>query len=128
MLSKTSTLCPRVSSLLISNCSWKLIFPRYVCNHFIFMIIILNILFQAGKIASCPHPWATSSALNAHTTVLFAKLVKGFTAASSDKAQLGLSHAYSRSKVKFNVHKSDNIQSIALLDQLDKDINTFSMS
>jgi len=59
----------------------------------------------------------------------FAKLVKGFTAASSDKAQLGLSHAYSRSKVKFNVHKSDNmiIQSIALLDQLDKDINTFSM-
>lgn len=59
----------------------------------------------------------------------FAKLVKGFTSASSDKAQLGLSHAYSRSKVKFNVHKSDNmiIQSIALLDQLDKDINTFSM-
>ena len=62
--------------------------------------------------------------------MLFAKLVKGFTAASSDKAQLGLSHVYSRSKVKFNVHKSDNmiIQSIALLDQLDKDINTFSMS
>ena len=36
---------------------------------------------------------------------------------------------YSRCKVKFNVHKSDNmiIQSIALLDQLDKDVNTFSM-
>ena len=35
----------------------------------------------------------------------------------------------SRCKVKFNVHKSDNmiIQSIALLDQLDKDVNTFSM-
>ena len=31
--------------------------------------------------------------------------------------------------MKFNVHKSDNmiIQSIALLDQLDKDVNTFSM-
>lgn len=45
------------------------------------------------------------------------------------KAQLGLAHSYSRSKVKFNVHKSDNmiIQSIALLDQLDKDINTFAM-
>merc|ERR1712051_875715 len=59
----------------------------------------------------------------------FAKLVKGFSSATSDKSQLGLSHAYSRSKVKFNVHKSDNmiIQSIALLDQLDKDINTFSM-
>merc|ERR1711953_562562 len=59
----------------------------------------------------------------------FAKLVKGFSAATSDKSQLGLSHSYSRAKVKFNVYKSDNmiIQSIALLDQLDKDINTFCM-
>jgi len=59
----------------------------------------------------------------------FPKLVKGFSALSSDKAQLGLSHSYSRAKVKFNVNKSDNmiIQSIALLDQLDKDINTFCM-
>ncbi len=59
----------------------------------------------------------------------FAKLVKGLTAEASSKAQLGLGHAYSRAKVKFNVHKSDNmiIQSIALLDQLDKDVNTFSM-
>ena len=59
----------------------------------------------------------------------FPKLVKGFTSVASDKAQLGLSHSYSRAKVKFNVNKSDNmiIQSIALLDQLDKDINTFAM-
>ena len=59
----------------------------------------------------------------------FPKLVKGFTAVTSDKAQLGLSHSYSRAKVKFNVNKSDNmiIQSIALLDQLDKDVNTFAM-
>jgi len=59
----------------------------------------------------------------------FSKLVKGFTQTSSDKAQLGLSHSYSRAKVKFNVNKSDNmiIQSIALLDQLDKDVNTFTM-
>jgi len=59
----------------------------------------------------------------------FAKLVKGMTGEGSSKAQLGLGHAYSRAKVKFNVHKSDNmiIQSIALLDQLDKDVNTFSM-
>jgi len=59
----------------------------------------------------------------------FAKLVKGFSAATSNKSQLGLSHSYSRAKVKFNVNKSDNmiIQSIALLDQLDKDINTFCM-
>ncbi|EGC37103.1 hypothetical protein DICPUDRAFT_150326 [Dictyostelium purpureum] len=45
------------------------------------------------------------------------------------KAQLGLGHSYSRSKVKFNVHKVDNmvIQSICLLEQLDKDLNTFHM-
>ena len=59
----------------------------------------------------------------------FAKLVKGLTEKTSTKAQLGLGHAYSRAKVKFNVNKSDNmiIQSIALLDQLDKDVNTFAM-
>lgn len=53
----------------------------------------------------------------------------GFTDKSAGVAQLGLGHSYSRAKVKFNVHRSDNmiIQSIALLDQLDKDVNTFSM-
>ncbi|KAJ1853764.1 Nucleolar protein 56 [Coemansia sp. RSA 2703] len=45
------------------------------------------------------------------------------------KAQLGLGHAYSRAKVKFNVNRSDNmiIQAISILDQLDKDLNTFAM-
>ena len=45
------------------------------------------------------------------------------------RAQLGLGHAYSRAKVKFNVNRVDNMitQSIALLDQLDKDVNTFAM-
>uniref|UniRef100_A0AAY4AEB6 Nucleolar protein 56 n=1 Tax=Denticeps clupeoides TaxID=299321 RepID=A0AAY4AEB6_9TELE len=59
----------------------------------------------------------------------FHALVKGLTAQAASKAQLGLGHSYSRAKVKFNVNRADNmiIQSIALLDQLDKDINTFSM-
>lgn len=59
----------------------------------------------------------------------FPNLVKGLTEQNQSKAQLGLGHAYSRAKVKFNVNRVDNmiIQSIALLDQLDKDINTFSM-
>jgi len=59
----------------------------------------------------------------------FHNLVKGFTNKSTGVAQLGLGHSYSRAKVKFNVNRVDNmiIQSIALLDQLDKDINTFSM-
>jgi len=45
------------------------------------------------------------------------------------KAQRSLAHSYSRGKVKFNVHKADNmiIQSISTLDQLDKDVNTFAM-
>ncbi|XP_018615463.1 nucleolar protein 56 [Scleropages formosus] len=59
----------------------------------------------------------------------FHSLVKGLTAQAASKAQLGLGHSYSRAKVKFNVNRADNmiIQSIALLDQLDKDVNTFSM-
>ncbi|XP_063675566.1 nucleolar protein 56-like isoform X2 [Bolinopsis microptera] len=59
----------------------------------------------------------------------FAKFVEGLSAKNCEKAQLGLGHSYSRCKVKFNVHRVDNmiIQSIALLDQIDKDINTFSM-
>ncbi|XP_076815539.1 nucleolar protein 56-like [Clavelina lepadiformis] len=61
--------------------------------------------------------------------VHFPNMVKGLTMQAEAKAQLGLSHSYSRAKVKFNVNRADNmiIQSIALLDQLDKDINTFSM-
>lgn len=57
------------------------------------------------------------------------KLLKGLQAGDLDRAHLGLGHAYSRAKVKFSVQKNDNhiIQSIALLDQLDKDINTFAM-
>ncbi|KAL7537004.1 hypothetical protein ACHAXR_010529 [Thalassiosira sp. AJA248-18] len=56
-------------------------------------------------------------------------LVKGLGGGSQEQAQLGLGHSYSRGKVKFNPHRSDNmiIQSIALLDQMDKDLNTFAM-
>jgi nucleolar protein 56 len=55
--------------------------------------------------------------------------VKGLANGAAEKAHLGLGHSYSRSKVKFNPARSDNmiIQSIALLDQLDKDVNTFAM-
>ncbi|EGD74033.1 nucleolar protein 5A [Salpingoeca rosetta] len=59
----------------------------------------------------------------------FTKLYPKLSEVGLDKAQLGLGHSYSRAKVKFNVHRVDNmiIQAIALLDQLDKDINTFGM-
>jgi len=59
----------------------------------------------------------------------FGSFVKGLADGNLEKAQLGLGHSYSRAKVKFNVNRSDNmiIQSISLLDQLDKDLNTFAM-
>ena len=57
------------------------------------------------------------------------KLLKGMSDGDLARAQLGLGHSFSRSKVKFNVNRSDNmiIQAIALLDTLDKDVNTFAM-
>lgn len=59
----------------------------------------------------------------------FDKFIKQFKPGDLEKAQLGLGHSYSRAKLKFNVNRSDNmiIQAIALVDQLDKDLNTFSM-
>lgn len=59
----------------------------------------------------------------------FDKLVKGFSELGSRQAYLGVAHSYSRGKVQFNVNRQDNmiIQSINVLDQLDKDINTFCM-
>jgi nucleolar protein 56 len=49
--------------------------------------------------------------------------------ADIQQAQLGLAHGFSRISVKMNVNRSDNmiIQAISLLDQMDKDINTFAM-
>ncbi|EIN12555.1 Nop domain-containing protein [Punctularia strigosozonata HHB-11173 SS5] len=57
------------------------------------------------------------------------KLLTGMAADDLTKAQLGLGHSFSRAKLKFNVNRIDNmiIQAIALLDQLDKDVNLFSM-
>jgi nucleolar protein 56 len=60
-----------------------------------------------------------------HSHRLLSQLAEG----DLSRAQLGLGHAYSRSKVKLNVNRVDNMitQSICLLDQLDKDVNTFGM-
>jgi len=59
----------------------------------------------------------------------FTRFVGDLADADLTRAQLGLAHSYSRAKVKFNVNKVDNmvIQAIALLDTLDKDVNTFVM-
>ncbi len=59
----------------------------------------------------------------------FDRYVAALAGGGLEKSQLGLAHSYSRAKVKFNVNRSDNmiIQAIALLDTLDKDLNTFAM-
>jgi nucleolar protein 56 len=57
----------------------------------------------------------------------FQRFIKSMKPGDAQQAMLGLGHSYSRSKVKFNVHRVDNmiIQSSALLDQLDK--GTFTL-
>ena len=59
----------------------------------------------------------------------FTRFLKGLKDGDYEKAQLGLAHSFSRTRVKFNVNRSDNmiINAIALIDVLDKDINTFIM-
>lgn len=59
----------------------------------------------------------------------FAKFIKELKEGDLEKGQLGLGHSYSRCKVKFNINRADNmiIQSICLLDTMDKDFNTFAM-
>lgn len=61
--------------------------------------------------------------------VHFSHFVKELGGGTIERAQLGLGHSYSRAKVKFNPGRDDNmiIQAICLLDQLDKDVNTFAM-
>jgi len=88
----------------------------------------LGAAISEGLNVQCSHIGAVPEIIRG-VRMHFANMVKGFTSKSAGIAQLGLGHSYSRAKVKFNVHRSDNmiIQSIALLDQLDKDINTFSM-
>lgn len=57
------------------------------------------------------------------------KLLKQLQEGDVERAQLGLGHAFSRSKVKFSVQKNDNhiIHAIATLDHLEKAANTLSM-
>ena len=59
----------------------------------------------------------------------FNKYLKDITQDDLRTAMLGLGHSYSRNKVKFNVNKQDTmaVQAIFMLDQLDKDINLFTM-
>eukprot|EP00658_Telonema_sp_P-2_P022922 TRINITY_DN1917_c0_g1_i1.p1 TRINITY_DN1917_c0_g1~~TRINITY_DN1917_c0_g1_i1.p1 ORF type:complete len:479 (+),score=211.95 TRINITY_DN1917_c0_g1_i1:58-1494(+) len=57
------------------------------------------------------------------------KLLPDHQKGDIQRAQCGLGHAFSRNKVKFNVHRSDNmiIQASALLEHMDKGVNLLGM-
>merc|ERR1712217_18341 len=59
----------------------------------------------------------------------FSKLVKNLNETDLDKARLGLGHSFSRSRMQLDPNRQDKpiINTIALLDNLDKNINTFAM-
>merc|ERR1711920_1218491 len=55
--------------------------------------------------------------------------VKNLNETDLDKARLGLGHSFSRSRMQLDPNRQDKpiINTIALLDNLDKNINTFAM-
>lgn len=59
----------------------------------------------------------------------FNKIVKELNELDLDKARLGLGHAFSRNRMQLDPNRQDKpiINTIALLDNLDKNINTFAM-
>merc|ERR1719272_2317378 len=59
----------------------------------------------------------------------YAKLLDNLTDAEVTKAQLGLGHSFSRNLCAEDVNRQDKpiTQTIALIEQMDKDINTFCM-
>lgn len=110
--------------------SYRAFSVRCGSNFYYFVCIPIIVHF---KLCSCCLQWpcycfVLRQLLQSITFVTCLAIV-GLPAPAAAKAQLGLGHSYSRAKVKFNVHRADNmiIQSISLLDQVDKDINTFSM-
>jgi len=59
----------------------------------------------------------------------FGRFVKDLKELDLEKARLGLGHSFSRSRMQFDPNRQDKpiINTIALLDSLDKNINTFAM-
>merc|ERR1719382_672296 len=59
----------------------------------------------------------------------FHKLVKALSETDLDKARLGLGHSFSRNRMQLDPNRQDKpiLNCIALLDNLDKNINTFAM-
>merc|ERR1712232_723907 len=59
----------------------------------------------------------------------FHRLVKDLNELDLEKARLGLGHAFSRNRMQLDPNRQDKpiINTIALLDNLDKNINTFAM-
>jgi len=63
------------------------------------------------------------------TRLHWTHLTKGLQEIDLERARVGLGHSYSRSKLQFDPNRQDKpiIQSIALIDNLDKNVNLFAM-
>lgn len=59
----------------------------------------------------------------------FVRAISTITNADLDRARCGLGHAFSRNKLQFDTNRQDKpiINAIAVIDGLDKNINTFAM-
>ena len=59
----------------------------------------------------------------------FSKFVKDVSEADLCRARCGLGHCYSRNKMQLDPNRQDKpiMNTIAILDTLDKNINTFAM-
>ena len=86
---------------------------------------LLKDKFDSLQITSNDSIFEVTRGLREH----FVELLGELTPTQTEIAQLGLSHALSRHKLKFSAEKVDTmiIQAVALLDELDKEINIYAM-
>mmetsp|Transcript_11519 Transcript_11519/g.33244 ORF Transcript_11519/g.33244 Transcript_11519/m.33244 type:complete len:502 (-) Transcript_11519:22-1527(-) len=77
----------------------------------------------------CVHESKTNELLRCMRSQLESLLGDGVSEADMRSMRLGLSHSLSRYKLKFSPDKVDTmiVQAIGLLDELDKEINTYAM-
>lgn len=88
----------------------------------------IGTVIQEGSGVTCSHTDVVPEVIRG-IRLHFDRLVENLSGKTIGSSEAGLARSFSRSKVKFNINRADNmiIQSISLLDQMDKDINTFSM-
>jgi len=100
--------------------------PQRICPRTLFLTVFYRIFQETGITASYNESIAE---LERGIRTHFVKIMKKIEDEDMRRAQLGLGHSYSRQKCATDVNRQDKpiIQTIALIEQLDKNINTFVM-